>query len=557
MAAFDHPECDLVMHFDERGTAFMALGYGKATGKAAGWITTSGTALANGYPAVVEADLESTPILLLTADRPPELRNTDANQTIRQEHIFGSSVRWFFDMPPPSDEIDPTFVLTTVDQAVFRSSTGPVHLNCMFREPLAPSEEAYSPISSKRFDQWTSSTEPYTVYSSDGASFLPLQAELEASLLVAKRPLIIMGRIQGDGHVLNSAAQQLCQRFGAVFFSDISSQTRLGLGSEEVSHGLAHLDVLLTAEDVRSLHPDCIIQFGATPLSKQLQSWLNAIQATTYVVIDHRSRRIDSSHIVTRRVEADPVSLLTDWSDGLTRAPGTGPTGKEHLDQTEWQEIWYGLQKAASSWLSESVTGGKLTEQATATLLSRQLTPECALTVGSSNPVRHMDSFAARDGSYVPVLTNRGASGIDGTLASAVGFALGHSRRPVVFLGDLALLHDLNSMALCKARGAIVLVINNDGGGIFSYLPVRSFEAQFEPLFGTPHGIGFEAAATMFNMHYARPESLKELEEILSGAFSSESSMLIEVCTDRDANVEEARRLNKALRDRIGSLNSR
>jgi len=138
MAAARHPSVRLFMHVDERATAFSALGYARATGRPAAWITTSGTALANGFPAIVEASLEAVPMLLLTADRPPELRDTDANQTIRQDHLFGSHARWFLDIPTPSDDIPPGWLLSTVDEAVRRARTGPVHLNCMYRKPLVP-----------------------------------------------------------------------------------------------------------------------------------------------------------------------------------------------------------------------------------------------------------------------------------------------------------------------------------------------------------------------------------------------------------------------------------
>ncbi|MDA1027521.1 MAG: 2-succinyl-5-enolpyruvyl-6-hydroxy-3-cyclohexene-1-carboxylic-acid synthase [Bacteroidetes bacterium] len=546
-AVFDHPKCHLTMHFDERGSAFLALGYGKATGKPAAWITTSGTAVANGLPAVIEADLESTPLILLTADRPPELRDSDANQAIDQNHIFGHSVRWFFDMPAPTDDIDPTFVLTTIDQAVFRSKTGPVHVNCMFREPLALSQEAYSAIRTTRFEQWELEDAPFTTYSSNhsNADHLSLLGTLTAT---SSRILLVLGRLSGDGLDIAAAANTICNQIGAVFSVDISSQARLGtarhLGSS--GHGIAHLDSLLASEVVRDLCPDVVIQFGASPLSKKLARQLAERQPSKYVVIDHRKRRIDSSHQTTHRIESDPVSLLMDWAqDGRRNA------SSESKHFSPWQSAWAALKPITASWLREEVQNGPLTEQASATVLSRLIPSSCALTLGSSNPVRHMDSFADLHGEMVSVLTNRGASGIDGTVASAIGFAIGLKKRPVVFLGDLALLHDLNSLAMCASAGAVVVVLNNDGGGIFSYLPIRQAEHLFEPLFGTPHGFGFRSAAEMFHLNYSNPATISALESELERVFSNAEGAIVEIITDRDENLSEAKRLSSALNQRI------
>lgn len=546
-AVFDHPKCHLTMHFDERGSAFLALGYGKATGKPAVWITTSGTAVANGLPAVIEADLESTPLILLTADRPPELRDSDANQAIDQNHIFGRSVRWFIDLPTPTDAIDPTFVLTTIDQAIFRSKTGPVHVNCMFREPLAPSLESFTAIRTARFKQWELEVVPFTTYSSSQSNADHV-SQLEALTASSSRVLLVLGRLSGNGLDIAAAANAICSRIGAVFSVDISSQARLGTAQHIGSngHGLAHLDILLASDVVRNLRPDVVIQFGASPLSKKLARQLAEGQPSKYLVIDHRKRRIDASHQTTHRIESDAVSLLVDWS----RISG-GNASVEPKPFTPWQSAWAAFKPITDSWLREDVQSGPLTEQASATVLSRLIPSSCALTIGSSNPVRHMDSFAKIHGEAVPVLTNRGASGIDGTIASAIGFAIGLNKRPVVFLGDLALLYDLNSLALCASAGAVVVVLNNDGGGIFSYLPIRQTEHLFEPLFGTPHGFGFRSAASMFHLNYSNPVTISALESELERAFSSAEGAIIEIVTNRDDNLKEAKRLSAALNQRL------
>ena len=198
--------------------------------------------------------------------------------------------------------------------------------------------------------------------------------------------------------------------------------------------------------------------------------------------------------------------------------------------------------------------GRKLTEQTTARTLSECLNSDVVLAVASSNPIRHMDLCSSANGASTSLVANRGASGIDGTIATAMGFGDGHRKRPVVLIGDLALLHDMNSLALCTSRNAIVVVINNDGGGIFSYLPVRDQGAELQTLFGTPHGLGFGSAAAQFGLAHSLVSTIDDLRAEITSALDSEDSVVIEVRTQRDANLEEQRRILVAMAARIERL---
>lgn len=547
MAVSRHPLARISMHVDERATAFLALGYGRATGRCAAWITTSGTALANGFPAVVEASLEAVPMLLLTADRPPELRDTDANQTIRQDHIFGHHVTWFVDVPPPTDEIPAAWLLSTVDEAVRRSQLGPVHLNCMFRKPLVP-EPADTPArdvwwgqehertESSVWQRWVTGSEPFTTVvqplSADGATLERIQTCIES----ATRPMVVFGRLRGDVHDVQAAARALLARYGALGAVDAGSQMRLGLDDDAF---IPAMDAVLYGQNLEGLEPDVIIQFGATPVSRRLGEWAAHAQR---IVVDHRPRRVDPHSRGGIRVEWDALEVMK----GLAALPESA----ESHGTSAWQRAWIPVRKAIRTWLDVDL-GDALTEQQAAHAFSRYVPEDGALIVASSNPVRHLDQFAVTDGAAVPVSSNRGASGIDGTLATGCGFADGTGRRPFVLTGDLALQHDLTSLALCAKRRAVVLVINNDGGGIFSYLPIHKHSDVFEPLFGTPHGQDFEAAAAHFGMDYERPESLAGLEAALETAAGNDQPVLIEIMTDREENLQEQRRLLRALRDRI------
>ncbi len=543
MAAARHPSVRLFMHVDERATAFSALGYARATGRPAAWITTSGTALANGFPAIVEASLEAVPMLLLTADRPPELRDTDANQTIRQDHLFGSHVRWFLDIPTPSDDIPPGWLLSTVDEAVWRARTGPVHLNCMYRKPLVPEPADVPPrhdwwmgedvlSDDASWNRWVSGSQPFC---RSLQSLSCDDAALEAiadRIMAASRPCAVFGRLRGEAQEIREAACAFLTRYGAVGVADIGSQLRLGMGDDLL---LPSMDALLYGDAQGHLEPDLILHFGATPVSRRLQEWAPGAER---IVVDHRLQRIDPQHRGGWRLEWDAVAVLKDLAAHSNGHPGS--------DGSPWLSSWNPVRQAVKAWLEEDL-GETLTEQRTAFELTRRIPATCAFVVASSNSVRHADQFAAMDGHAVPVSANRGASGIDGTLATAAGFADGSGRRPVVLIGDLALQHDLTSLALCADRAGVVVVINNDGGGIFSYLPIRDHTDLFEPWFGTPHGQHFAAAARQFSMGYEQPGTLQEFRSALDRAFEGETPVLIEVTTDRSANLTEQRRLLHAL----------
>ncbi|NQV73425.1 hypothetical protein HQ496_09890 [bacterium] len=468
-------------------------------------------------------------------------------------------------MPAPTDSIDPAFVLTTVDHAVFRSKDGPVHINCMFREPLAPSTEPFHPIESPRYKAWLSHKRPYTEYGDPSAGrnsqVAPLHiAPLHKALQMAQRPLFILGRLQGESPNIQQSVVELCKTYGGIAITDISSQSRLGWGHEMSSYALKSLEFVLAKENEVAFSPDFVVQFGATSLSKRLSQSLQSNPPEEYWVVDHRVRRIDPSHIVSHRLQSEPTTLLGEWieflRDELLEMPDTQQkkpktSKKGYNPWSKGESGSRGINEVLSIWLSKDVLGQGLTEQAVALMVSEALSQDHILCLGSSNSVRHMDTFAATSGAPVSVLTNRGASGIDGTIASAIGYAIGHQKRPVILLGDLALLYDLNSLALCAAHRAVVVVVNNDGGGIFSHLPIRDHKSFFEPLFGTPHGFGFEGAASMFGLSYAMPTTQESFKESYESAFAKDEACIIEVRTHREENLAEHVRLLSKLTSRL------
>ena len=530
-----------LIHFDERGTAFAALGYARATGRAAAWITTSGTAVANGLPAVVEAATDGVPMVLLTADRPPELRQTGANQTIDQPDIFGDYVRWRFDLPAPDPGIDPAMVLTTVDQAAYRAGRmpqGPVHLNLMFREPLLP-EPGDEPVLSGP-SSWVQGDRPYTRY----AATKPAVDEMEVhrlweTLRPVKRGLVVAGRLASRKQ--GEAVLRLADTLGWPLLPDIGSQVRLG------SEGLAaHYDALVAGDSFAGSHaPEAVVHVGGRALSKRLEQFLASSRPDPYVVVRENPFRLDPAHRVTHSVEAN----ILDFCSALARAAAEDPPAMD----SSWTAGWLNASQEVGRHLDGDLSG-EPNEPLVARVLSQNAPPDHGLVVASSMPVRDMDTYATNNGAPVPVAANRGASGIDGTVATAAGFARGLGRPVTLLIGDLALLHDMNSLAMLRDVHVVVVVLNNDGGGIFSFLPIARHEGFFEAYFGTPQGVGFEPAAKMFGLAYEHPGTMEGFVEAYRSACARGSSTLIEIETDRGENVTLHRRLLQEAADRVAKL---
>ena len=528
-----------LVHFDERGTAFAALGYARATGRPAAWITTSGTAVANGLPAVVEASTDGVPMILLTADRPPELRQTGANQTIDQPDIFGDFVRWRFDLPAPDPTIDPAMVLTTVDQAAYRarrSPQGPVHLNLMFREPFLPEGDDVPAGPSP----WAEGDEPYTRYATTKPTLV--EAEIQAlwqTLRRVNRGLVVAGRLASRKQ--GEAVSRLAGALGWPLLPDISSQVRLGADSENLA---AYYDALLAGESFAEAHaPEAVVHVGGRALSKRLEQFLGRSGLDPYVVVRENPFRLDPSHRVTHSIEADVV----DFCAAMVRVAMEDPPDEDASWMAGWREA---SEKVGHS--LDGISSAEPNEPFVARSVSRNVPHDHGLVVASSMPVRDLDTYGADGGSPVPVAANRGASGIDGTVATAAGFARGLGRPVTLLIGDLALLYDLNSLAMLRDVPVVVVVLNNDGGGIFSFLPVAKRKEFFEPYFGTPQGVGFGPAAGMFGLRYERPETTAEFTEFYRKACARGFSTLIEVCTDREENVALHRKVLEEVADSVG-----
>lgn len=539
---------EVVIHYDERGAAFHALGYGRATGKPAALICTSGTAAANYYPAIIEASQDNVPLIALTADRPPELRHTGANQTIDQLHLYGEYVRSFVDLPCPDINSDPHMLLTTIDQAhanALGPPAGPVHLNCPYREPLAPLPDEAGPDLSaytRQLESWQKSGNPLT--GDTGSAVLVSNEDLTAvtdAIGKAKAGFILAGRL--DNKAQREAVLALSDHLGWPLLTDITSGLRLQTSGQTIHH----YDLLLASSSfANSVRPDLILQVGGRFVSKRLFQFIEGAAPDHYILINDSTAPLDPARRVTKKIENDIPSFCA-----ALQQSGGDSSMHSYLDVWQWAN-----DTARKVLETECENGVELAEAAVARHTSRSLPDSTGLFLASSMPVRDMDMFADAGTADVIVAANRGASGIDGTIASATGFASGLKRPVTLLIGDLAFLHDLNSLALLSRsqHPITVVVLNNNGGGIFDHLPIADRADIFEKYFVTPHGLEFKNAAGMFNLPYIRVEDMPSFAMAFNESQQSRRSSIIEVILDRSQSLSFHRSIVSKIVNAIDKL---
>jgi 2-succinyl-5-enolpyruvyl-6-hydroxy-3-cyclohexene-1-carboxylate synthase len=548
-AAANHPGARTIVHYDERGLAFFALGHAAASKQPAVLICSSGTAAANFFPAVIETSKKKLPLILLTADRPPELQNTGALQTIDQTKIYGDYARWFTCLPPPTEDIKPEMVLTTIDQAVFRAKDpmpGPVHINCMFREPLAPDKnnfDAAAYLSS--LADWTGKTTAYTRWTTGQVhSDVSSDDSLKDIINNTRRGIIVVGKLGSKAE--QEAVPRLAEKIQWPVFPDIVSGLRFH-PHESIIH---YYDQVLLSNAFSKKYPiDTVLHLGGRITSKRWQQYVETQRPKNYITVLAHSLRNDPMHLVSIRVKARIIDFIQSLLPSLK-----SNTNNDHL-----RFLQAASKKAGGMIEGFSDSTERIDEISTARSIIKTIGNRQGLFLSNSMPVREMDMYAPPIDKEIFIGGNRGASGIDGIIASACGFAHGLNATTTLLIGDLAFLHDLNSLALvsCLRRpfgeslfekssaktfansNLVIVVINNNGGGIFSFLPIaRSPLASdiFEPYFGTPHGLEFSNAARMFGLDYAAPTTVREFEEVYANALKAKKTFIIEVKTKRDEN---------------------
>lgn len=537
-----HAALRIWVHQDERVAAFFALGMARVLGAPVALLCTSGTAAANFLPAVVEARRARIPLLVLTADRPPELRDVGAAQTIDQNRLYGDHAKWFVEVALPEATPDLLrYARTLACRATATAAAtpaGPVHLNFPFREPLIPvPAEPPATLSDGDALAWNGRPdgEPWVaVADAPPGTEAPTVERLAARLAAARRPLLVCGP-QFDA-ALAVPLTALARALGAPLLADPLSQARWG--THDRSAVIDCYDAALRHEPTAAaLVPDLVLRFGGLPTSKSLLQYLQRHAAARQVVIDAAGWP-DPTLLVAEVVHADPRSLAERLLECLTSGGGERDAG------ADWLAAWRRVDGAANAALSKYVASlGELFEGRALAEIAALLPTGGTLFVSSSMPVRDLDAFARGGARQLRVLANRGANGIDGVISSALGaVAAGRERGggPLVLaIGDLAFYHDMNGLLAAKlhALDATVVVINNDGGGIFSFLPQAADPAHFEQLFGTPHGLDFAPVAELYEARYHRADTWQSLRDGIAAGISGRGLHIVELRTDRARNV--------------------
>ena len=523
LEAAAHPNLTLHTHFDERGLGFLALGLAKASTKPVAVIVTSGTAVANLLPAIAESGLTGEKLVVLTADRPVELVGCGANQAIDQVGIFSSHVTAAMNLPSPGVHLPLSWLLSALDDAMFKQAQhgGAVHINCPFPEPLysTSSADLYSDYLARVAD-WHNSDVPYTRRLMPETHVTPLEA---ASF--NRKGLVIIGSLP---RCQAQAALHFARQLGWPVLCD----TQSGVSSEWV-----HYDLWLQNATASARLSECqvVLQFGARVVSKRLNQWLQRqISASDcdYWYVSPDTGRNNPSHLPQQHWVAD----IRDWVSIQSAAAQCSVKQPLNNAGHGWADELRHIagvtaQLAASTLSGDGLNGSadSLTEVAVALDLS-QRAPLVPLFIGNSLIVRLTDMLSRLDGREV--YSNRGASGIDGLVASAVGVQRALNQPLMILLGDTSLLYDLNSLALLRqtSQPVAIVVTNNDGGAIFDLLPVPEQERQ--ALYQMPHGMQFEFAAKQFGLAYARPQTLTQYQTVIDAHFESgQGTLLVEVVT--------------------------
>lgn len=506
------------MQVDERSAGFFALGLAKATGNPVVLLCTSGTAASNYHPAVTEAYYARIPLIVMTADRPHELRGVGAPQAIDQLNMYGKHVKFSVDLPLAEEnkELD-AFLERHTHRAVSIALThpiGPVHLNIPLREPLLIDFERPTP--------------PITFMehiTGENELSSSMRDKLNNLIGNAEKGLLIAGELPLDFD------KEVFWRFAKSLqwpvLCDPLSNLRSEVPSDCIHLCIAHYDALLKSEHFSDVAaPDTVIRFGPQPVSKPLSLFLKRNKPKVYVVFDESPEFRDSLGIVTHHIQASPHAFFTSAMQ---------------LDSKEYYQLWAAANKEA-----EDITRhyqGTIGDEGIIVKRFLDLLPSGSDLISSSSmPIRDIDTFFSATDKDITVFANRGANGIDGVVSTALGIESARKRPTFLLIGDLSFLHDVNGLIVSRFHetNLTIVIVNNDGGGIFSYLPQASVPNHFEELFGTPTGLTFEHIGAMYDAQYASVHSVEEFErEMLIEKVKP--IRIIEVFTSRPVNVQNHR----------------
>lgn len=513
---------------DERSAAFFALGLAKSTDKPVVLLCTSGTAASNYYPAITEAHYARVPLIAITADRPHELREVGAPQAINQLNMYGEHVKWSVDFPlaEANEELD-TFVERHVQRGVSRAMTspkGPVHFNIPFREPLLIDLDIALPSST-----FTTQLSAQPILSEEH------NAHMTKLLSKSNDGIIVVGEL--PIHFDKKSFWRFAKALNWPVLCDPLSNLRTEVPAFCADLCIDQYDALLKSEKFgEEVVPHTVLRLGAQPVSKPLALYFQKYPPVQYIVVDEDPIFRDSLGVVTHHIQATPEAIF-----------------KLSLEQSKSiaTKRWIEANNLFTSMIQTHAEDTH-DEGAYAYSLFEQLPENVDLISGSSMPIRDTDTFFRKTSKSISIFANRGANGIDGVVSTALGIQAQRKRPAYLFIGDLSFLHDVNGLIATRFHKTdlTIVIMNNDGGGIFSYLPQANIDAHYEDLFGTPTGLTFEHIAAMYDAEYNAITSLNDFKEVLNEK-KVKPLRIIEVFTDRAENVLAHRELWKKMIDRL------
>jgi len=522
-------------HVDERSAAFFGLGLARASHTPVVLICTSGTAAVNFHPAVVEADHARVPLVVLTADRPPELRDWGAGQTIDQLGLYGSSVRWFVEAPVPvagAGMLRHARALGARATAVARGRpAGPVHLNLPFREPLAPGAAARDlPEETPPVERWAPASE-------SGLASDALDA-LAETLRAGERGIVACGPLDARAEETHAIAR-LARALGWPLLAEPTSQLRCGPASAEASV-IATADLLLRDETFAGRYaPDRVLRFGDTPTSKSFRLWIERTRPARVLHVDPDGVWHDPSHLASDVLRCEPRGLCEALIERL----------EPPVRASAWLRDFLAADRAANAALDTEIPGDPVLHgPGVVRELAAALPDAAQFYVSNSLAVRDVDAYLPASERALRVLCNRGANGIDGILSSALGAAAaGGDATTVLLTGDLAFLHDAGGLLAAHrhALRATIVVLDDDGGAIFSLLPVAAHgkAVGFEEYFRARHGLDLAAVARAYGARVTRVSSSLHLPTALKEAFAAPGLSMVHVPIDAERALARRREI--------------
>ncbi len=554
------------MHVDERSAAYFGLGMAKQLHQPVALLCTSGTAAANFLPAVVEAKLAHVPLLVLTADRPHELRDNGAPQSIDQNRLYGTYVKWFVEVAlPEATNAALRYIRTIAVRAAALTQAipaGPVHLNFPFREPLTPEpipDQPLPQVTQRDLVAWQgrSNNAPYVEVRNapPGVPAVTTIGHVMDLVHKAQRGLIIAG--PNDNPPLVEPLVRLAHHLGYPILADPLSQLRCG--DHDQSMVLSSYDAFLRIDSfIESAQPELVLRFGAMPTSKPALLYLKRYASCPLVVVDEHGGWEEPTQLASQLIHTDPAALCQGLLNALEQPDGNGE--KQPPVSQAWITMWQDTDKVTRQTIQAAIQDfNELFEGRVFTELANLLPDGTTLYVGNSMPIRDLDTFFGSTGQQIHILSNRGANGIDGVVSSALGASAraGQNKPTILVLGDLSFFHDLNGLlaAWLHRLNLTIVLINNDGGGVFSFLPQAAYPEHFEQLFGTPTALDFRLAVQMYGGQYQKVDSWEQFRKLVSRGLDSGGLHVIEIPTERASNVKMHRQLwqavEKALNEQV------